>query len=58
MFIQIGPFQDKDDRAQLVKILATNGYTVRIARYKIGKANRYDYFVEYEKNARASADEA
>lgn len=48
MFTQIGPFPDKEDRAQLVKILAMNGYAVRITRQKRGKSNAYEYFVEFE----------
>ncbi len=51
MFTQIGPIQEKEDRAQLVKILAVNGYTVRITRQKRGKSNAYDYFVEFETTA-------
>ena len=58
MFTQIGPIPDKDERAQLVKILATNGYTVRITRQKRGKSNAYEYFVEFEQTVTVRKNEA
>lgn len=42
----------KPDRAELVRILAEQGYTVRIGREKRGKSNAYTYYVEYWKEGK------
>ncbi len=39
-----------DDRDALITILARNGYTVRQCREKVGKSNRYTYYVEFWKS--------
>lgn len=44
----------KPDRAELVRILAEQGYTVRIGRVKSGKSNAYTYYVEYWKEDKAT----
>lgn len=47
---QIRAFIERpDDRDTVVQILARNGYTVRIGRERIGKQNKYNWFVEYWK---------
>lgn len=38
-----------EDRDATIQILARNGYTVRIGRERIGKQNKYNWFVEYGK---------
>ena len=43
----------QEDRLTLVKILADNDYTVRIARERRGKGTTYDYFVEYWPNKKS-----
>ena len=45
---------NKADRAELARILAEQGYTVRIGREKRGKSNAYTYYVEYWKEDKAT----